>query len=376
MFIPLVFTGEDKMLKLILPFLTSFFLLLACHSNKGENPFQNPAVEVEEGQIEDPILEEGDHALLPSFTLPSCSGNDCCYQNTYCFSQCESLFPLEEDKKRCLNLAIKWVDQMQETVDRNLSNPKWDHLVYMELPLFWSILSISEKPWLDQISDYNKREARQVLYWLASDLDINEKVLSQLPGYQIRLIFLALFRKNTHSTLVDDNALLSGLKGPIEEDNNNFFEVADKAHNNLISVIHEEIVAEQLCDYSLNHPRPVHYTSDSHYQACILAVYCYITGTYTEDSYVSIKEEGRDGKVLRERLASTFEEDSKEITDFIEDPHDKGGLGITENADDWPDTACLKLKQLWDDGNLKFGLQQKEKPAWWFPEFEDTYYWE
>ncbi|MDE0518059.1 MAG: hypothetical protein OXH36_00670, partial [Bdellovibrionales bacterium] len=330
----------------------------------------------DEGQIEGPTLNEGDNPLFTSFTLPTCSENDCCYKNTDCFSQCESLFPLGEDKKRCLKLPIEWVDKMQETVDSNLKDPKWDHLVYMELSVFWSILAISEKPWLDKISDYNNREARQVLYWLASQPDINEKVLSHLPGHRIRSLFLALFRKNTRSTLLDDNALLSSLKEPIEEDQNTFFEIADKVNNSLISIVHEQIVAKHLCDYSINHPRPVHYISDSRYQACVLAVYCYITGVYTEDSYMVTKENGRNGQVLRERLANEWEEDSKEITDFIEAPNDKGGLGIMDNADDFPDAACVKLKQLWDDGNLKFGLQQRERPSWWFPEFEDAYYWE
>lgn len=349
---------------------------MACNQNTPDDPFEGTPVRSEEGQIEGPTLDKGDNALLSSFTLPTCSENNCCYKNTNCFSQCESLFPLEEDKQRCLKLPVDWVNKMQDTVDMNLKDPKWDNLVYMELPVFWFILAISEKPWLDKISDYQKKEARQVLYWLASQPDINEKILSQLPDYKIRLLFLALFRKNTLSTLLDDNALLSGLKEPIEEDNSSFFEVADKVNNNLISVVHGQIVAGHLCDYSINHPRPVHYTSDSRYQACVLAVYCYITGTYTEDSYVAIKEEGRNGQVFRERVAGEWEENSKEITQFIQAPHDKGGLGITDNADDWPDKACVKLKQLWNDGNLKFGLQQSEKPSWWFPEFQDAYYWE
>ena len=366
------------MFMLILNILISLFLLLGCSSKKPDGSFGQDDPDAAENQEGEEAQTKEDDPSSDAFTLPSCSGNDCCYKSTKCSSQCENLFPLMENKSRCLKLPVAWVAKMQETVNNNLKDPKWDNLVYMELPVFWSVLKISEKPWLDKISSYHYTEARKVLFWLASKPDISTGVLSHLPSYQVRAILLALFRKNTRSVLLDDNALLSGLKEPVEiEEKYTFFKVADKENNSsLISLVHKEVISGHLCDYSINQPKPVHYTSDRTYPACVLAVYCYITGSYEDDSYLATQNGQDKGQVLRERLAGELENQEKEVKSFIQEPHAKGGLGIEEGADNWPDAACVKLKQLWDDGNLKFGLQNKE-PEWWdFPEFQDAYYWE
>ena len=289
-----------------------------------------------------------------SFTLPVCSGNDCCNRSVKCIKQCDGLFSEEGNKKQCLSLPINWVAQMEEVLDTALTNPNRSDLEKIDLPVLWSIVEISERPWVGRISDYSRVQAQTVLSWLAHYPHVSSSTFNDRTSVA-RSTLIALFRKNTRSSLVDDNALLSGLQSPIAEEDS-FFEVAEKQDNkDLVSVIHKQVIKGHLCDYPINQPKPI-YSSEETYEACILAVYCYITGSYHAGQYSGKDDEGRNvGQKLRKEFAARMDE--KHIESFIQAPMEKGGLAITtQDSDDWTDATCAKLTELWNDQNLKFNL--------------------
>ena len=354
---------SQKMMKNFFVFtlniLIGSFLLLSCQAknqNRSEDIAKNsnPKQEMPTEQAISPQTKSQSASAMLQFSLPSCSGNDCCYNDTNCIKQCDGLFSEVPAKQKCFKRPILLVSEMDKLVSEVLREPEWKNLKNIELSVLLSVLAISEKTWVTEINQYSKTQTREVLYWLAYHSDISTSVFSlykQLP----RLLLVALFRQNTRSPLLDDNAVLSGLKKSIK-DEDTFFEVARKKKNrSLIPLVHKQVIEDHLCDYSINQPQPT-YLSDSHYEACVLAVYCYLTGSYASGQYSATKEDKRNiGQDLRRYLAGELADST--IENFIQAPIEGGGgLEIIKSADDWPDTACVKLKEIWDDGNLKFGL--------------------
>lgn len=331
---------------LIFVFLSFSFLSCNLTKQSSSNPSSDKPGEVISGLRV--IADE-------SFSLPSCSGNDCCSQSLRCIKQCDSLFSIEkETKEKCLKLPEKWVAQMGEILDTTLTNPNKADLEKIELPVLWSVVEMSEKPWLTKISDYSRAQAQAVLSWLAYDPYVSSSTFKK-RAKAARLTLIALFRKNKRSPLVDDNAILSGLQSSIEEEKN-FLEIAERQNNEfLISLVHKEVIEGHLCDYPINQPQPTTYSSESAYEACILAVYCHLTGSYHSDQYLGKEDGGRGvGQRLRKTISTGFED--KAIEEFIESPVEKGGLAVMRKADDWTDEACTKLTEFWNDQNLKFNL--------------------
>ena len=284
--------------------------------------------------------------------LLSCQGEECCNQNQNCKQKCEELFLEWENKEKCFKEFADLVEKMHTLITKVFKKPNEDNLVNINLNTLQSVLTISEKSWLVRINKYSRREAQAVLFWLAShpEQDVFSYRVSQNP---IRLILMALLRQNARTTLWDDNALLSGLKEPVTEKKKHLFEVTNQKDNMiLMSHAHKQIVAGHLCDYHINHPIPAYYSyqSDYTFPACVLAVYCHLTGSYSAGKYVA-KKGGQD---LRKNIAGELM--LEEVESFIEADYAEGGLEITDNSDDWTDSACERLSTIWNDGNLKFDL--------------------
>lgn len=342
-----IFTFNSFLISSILIFFCT--LLLSCDSTKHTASVDNPSSE-KYGEVVSGLTM----ITEAPFTLPTCSGNDCCNRSVKCIKQCDGLFSEEEHKKECLSLPINWVAQMEEVLDTALTNPNRADLEKIDLPVLWSIVEISEKPWVGRINDYSKVQAQTVLSWLAHYPHVSSSTFDSRTSVA-RSTLIALFRKNTRSSLVDDNALLSGLQSSITEEDG-FLEVADKQNNrDLVSLVHKQVIKGHLCDYPINQPKPI-YSSENTYEACILAVYCHITGSYQAGQYSGKDDGGRNiGQKLRKEFAAQMEE--KDIEDFIQAPIENGGLAVTtQGSDDWTDATCAKLTELWNDQNLKFNL--------------------
>lgn len=335
----------------------AFFFLLSCSSKKQNNSNEQPQAKSGQEQPSpsqiSPVPVEKEQ-----FTLPSCSGDECCVKNTDCIKQCDRLFPEMEKKQKCLNFPIKLVADMDQTINQYLRNPDRETLKNVKPFTLWSVIRISEKPWLNKIRDYSKTHAGETLFWLASNPDISESVFMQFPRKKsVRVLLITLFRQNTRSSLVDDNALLSSFKEVLsDKEDSHFFKVVEQNGNrSLLSLVHEEIINKHICEYSINRPSP-NYASDRTYEACILSAYCYFTGSYTDGQYISIEQEERgQGQKLRRWLAGEI--NNGRVDDFIQSLKTGGGLELVgEEASHWPDTSCQKLTELWDDGNINFGL--------------------
>lgn len=289
--------------------------------------------------------------------LESCIGDDCCSRNQECINQCDNLFTEKEHEEKCQALSKQQVLEMSQTLNLFLKKPDVEgHLEQVELSVLGAVFAISEQSWLHKIHKYSRSQAQAVLFWLVNHIELNTFMIDEYPG-AFSSVLKALFKKNTGSSYLDDKSLLAGIKEPLAENGKNFLEIAENKNNKgLIVFVHKEIITGHICDYSINQPRQVSGLNDDAYEACILGVYCYITGSYNG----SKPYEGRDyagrnrGQKVRKMLAGEIEEERIEI--FIEKDVDKGGLGIQKEADEWPDTACVKLAELWEDDNLYFGL--------------------
>ena len=306
----------------------------------------------DQGQRQEALASQEGQSITPA----ECSGNNCCYKNAECVRKCNTFFMGREDQKRCSRFSVQWVHKIEETLNQ-IEGPNRDNLQDIELPVLSSVIKISEKTWINKINNYSKAQARAVLFWLASQPEVSASVLGELSFEPVRLLLVALLRKNTRSVLLDDNALLSGLKEPItKEEEDTFLKVSEQTDNwNLISLVHRQVVTAQLCDYPINQPQPV-YSSQSTHEACVLVVYCHLTGSYNAGQYSSAEDRHfNEGQSLREAVASS-ELGDDELDRFISSSVEEGGLGVTDDAGQWQDSACVKLTELWEDGNLKFGL--------------------
>ena len=341
------------MIKSVLIIVMSVFFLLSC-SSKKLNSFKDE-------QKKDPVqssLSKAAASVEKKFTIPSCSGDNCCVKNKNCIKQCDGLFPEMEKKQKCLGFPIQLVADMFQTLNKYLRNPSRETLKKIDPFLLWSVIRVSEKLWLKKIKNYSKTQARETLFWLASNPTISESVFMQFPRKEpINILLIALFRQSAHSSLVDDNALLFSFKEPLsDKEDSHFFKVIEQNVNrSLFSLVHEEIVHRHICEYSINWPVPT-YVSDRTYEACILSAYCYFTGSYTDNRYISFKQEERgQGQKLRKWMAGKI--NNERINSFIQDLQIHGGLELAQaEANKWSDKACQKLAELWDDGNIQFGL--------------------
>lgn len=293
----------------------------------------------------------------PEPDLNACTGQGCCFHDQRCIDQCNNLFIEKEHKEKCLSLSTQQVLKIDRTLNVFLVKPDINsHLKQIELSVLDSIFTISEQVWLVKIHEYSKSQARAVLFWLTQQVELSISMVDNYPK-AFSNVLKALFKKNTGSPFLDDKSLLAGMKEPLTEKGETFLEIAENKRNKkLIVLVHKQIIAQHLCGYSINQPRHIRELNDDAYEACILGVYCYLTGSYNG----SEPYEGRDyagynrGQQVRKMLAGEVEEGRVEV--FIKKDIEKGGLGIQREADEWPDTACVKLAELWEDDNLYFGL--------------------
>ena len=346
------------MMKSLFIITISFFLLLNCHFKRQNNSKEKPSAKNDQAQpaVSQPTTPQAEESV--KFTLPSCSEDNCCSKNTDCIKQCDRLFPEMETKQKCLGFPIKLVADMNQTINEYLKSPDWEILKKIDPFALWSVIRVSEKPWLNRIKSYSKPLAEVTLFWLASNPDISESVFTQFPRQEsIRILLIALFRQNTRSSLMDDNALLSSFKEDLsDKEDSYFFKVVEQNNNrSLLSIVHKEIIAGHICEYSINRPIPTD-VSDKTYEACVLSAYCYFTGSYMAGQYVSTQKDDRgQGQKLRRWLAGEI--NSERVNNFIQALQVEGGLEVLEgSADHWSDLACQKLTDLWDDGNIHFGL--------------------
>ena len=291
--------------------------------------------------------------------IPDCNKKNCCGDdNKDCEDGCSDFFPEEEED--CESLPIddgnKVIGVLESLKDSDFSEITSNE----DLKYLCMALDIEDRSWTDLIRDNNASEAQEALEWIAENQKVTDTLL-ELGDTPMRNILRALLmRAGGHKFAVDDLEDDDGdrndvriLKG-LKDTRNDFLEKAVEENNNdLVEFVHEEIVEASLCDSNTNKPDPV--TGSAAYAsgaettragerddaACLLGVYCYIyPGSGLDDE--------------REDIASVVDE--KDIENLIEAKKTEGGLAISKGQD-WPHTACTKLKTFWNNGSgLALGL--------------------
>ena len=310
-----------------------------------------------------------------TLSLPSCSEQDCCYQNKTCVRQCIELFSKQKKVDRCLHLPSLWVKKMDQLINHVLADPEEKSLRNINVQVWWSVMTLSPEPYLRKIRNYDRKSAQIILRYIGANNREFNKMFQTLNSSVKSNILIALLRQNTNIALLDDNRLLSGLKTPLweKEEEISFLKLMEKHQNStLMLFVHRKIISKHLCDYTINQPRPTDYPVPAEssrsqskassmlfrgnkysHSACVLAVYCHLTGDYTDGQYVPEPDQ-QDGRRLRKRMAKELK--SSRVRRFIQAPQTIGGLNLEESADEWPDPACARLAELYDSAQLQFGL--------------------
>ena len=318
---------------------------------------------------ENNVAEESKQSSSTPFRLPICESEaDCCQNDSSCVKQCADLLyalsdtQKKEAQKKCQLLPIEHVQKMHQAM-KILKRPKPQQMKNISLPVFWSLLKLAQSSWEKAIRQYNYTQANTVLLWMIRHPERDPLAYRPLHSPLVRPVLVALLRqKNRKTSLLDDNIILSSLKEALYWDGGqslNFFSMVVEEHNfPLLSLVHKEVVSGYICDHPINRPRPqsVGYKSDYVYSACVLAVYCHVTGSYKSGQYVADTDESKHytGSEVRYDLAGELNDE--EVNHFISALESEGGLGLVDEDKEWSDLACQKLGTLWNDSALKINL--------------------
>ena len=291
-----------------------------------------------------------------------CSGNDCCGMDDDCNDMCRDLFSggaIRDCKDKYSKDVINKVDDIVNIFDRPTSDKLYENIDLKNTDPLCAIVDLSPKVWIDEVKDYTSPTyARVMLEWIVSqniwhyflsDGDSDLRSINSADRKDDLLTLLETLigklggaRRGTATTIAH---LLNGLTVQEVEDEKTVFYLAEnerKDENTGFHFIHDEIVLEQICDEA-NRPDPntggnARYTGaglvaarDFDLEACILAVYC---KAGPDNQYKT------DRKKVAELIGTA-------VAGFIEAPLTDGGLGIDEDASEWPNASCLKLRQYW-----------------------------
>ncbi len=300
-----------------------------------------------------------------------CSGSDdCCGQYEDCADKCDDLFS-SGIRSECKKYNREMVNKIENIVNNIFDRPSVDKLYddedLKEPEPLCALLELSPKTWINKVKDYySSNYARITLEWLVSKniwyyfLSAGDESLSKIKDEDKKDYLLDLLEQLIGKlggagakVEVSDTHLLNGLTDQKVADEKTIFYLAEreaKQNNTGFYFVHEEIVVEKLCKEA-NQPAPntTKYTGYSvgaakkfAEEACILAVYCK-AGPYTDNQYESD----------RKRVARLI---GTQVKEFIATPIVDGGLGVDEDASEWPNESCLKLRQYWKNGDLNLDL--------------------
>ena len=305
-----------------------------------------------------------------------CSGSNCCGEDEDCADTCRKLFSGGVRSTCKDKYSQEIVNKMENIIETIFNRPTVDKLYddkdLKEPEPLCALLELSPKVWINEVEDYNSSTyARTTLEWIVSQniwhyfLSDGDKSLLKIKDNSKKEDLLELLEQligklggARAGVEVSDAHLLNGLTVQEVADEKTIFYLAeheDRDQNTGFYFVHEEIVLEKICDEP---NRPVPNTNEGtnkytgtakeaaiHFavEACILAVYCK-AGPYTDNQYESD----------RKRVARLL---GTQVKEFIVTPIMDGGLGVEEDASEWPNDACSKLRSYWKNGkNLGLGV--------------------
>ena len=349
--------------KMWVALILSFSLPLLFFSNcdRSKQGTQGPGSSSNTGGIGDGGTLSGDKLSCDQIELCkgddcTCSGSDCCEENEKCKDTCKDSFNdglgLHSDARdTCEHLERSVVERLFELIEK-LSDPNKDKLSDIgnnddDLELLCSaVKELDHELLADRIDKYTSSDAKKVLGWVAE----NEKVIEIFKNAEDKKgvpMFKSLLQKAGDGTTGDDKILAGLTVDVIVEDDDAEHVMSwafDRGNEDLVKWIHNEIIIDRdkgLCGKEAN--QPTESNNDDGEQACILGVYCKIASDNKDN----------DNK-FRKNVAEDI--DSNDVDDFIRAVVSDGGLGVTNDADEWPYAACEALQAQWNNGSLDLGL--------------------
>lgn len=290
-----------------------------------------------------------------------CSGEDCCGEDNACKNICKKLFS-GEDYGVCINEYDRELVERLETLEDTLNRPNDANLATVDTESLCAFLKLSPNKWLEEIDRrYTPGNAEEVIKWMFSTgvLHLFSNVEDRLD--LVKSLLVALANRKGQITTVN---ILNGLARNTVDGRATIFYIADYVGDqgkSSFELIHEELVVGDICDAEDNQPYPnstgtrrgrncYYNNANSGYQleaakdyrqeACVLALYC-LAGA------------DNNSKADRRRVANLV---SSGVADFIDAAVVDGGLGVTEEPEEWPSTACVALKDFWHNRSLNFGI--------------------
>jgi len=291
-----------------------------------------------------------------------CSGEDCCVKDDDCKDMCRTLFK-GANYGVCINEYDRELVESLETLEATLSRPKDIDLITVDRESLCAFLQLSSDKWLEEINRrYTPGNAEEVIKWIFSTgiLHLFSSVEERLDI--IKSLLVALVGKRGKVTTGN---ILNGLTKGTVSGKATVFYIADYVGDqgkSSFELIHEELIVNDICDAESNQPHPnststksgencYYNNSDNGFQlkaaigyrkeACILALHC-LAGA--DDN----------SKAERTRVANLVSK--RRVVELIDTAVVDGGLGIHQEPEEWPSTACLALKDFWHNRSLNFGL--------------------
>jgi len=316
----------------------------------------------------------------------SCSGTQCCRGDTACEKDCDYI---DGGSSRCERLDIAKVSEIRDVVENIADRPSkddLDNLTEDHLSLLCGTLkALGIDVLRERYSNLNASNAKRLLNWFAEQ-DYRIELFSQTnkeegeinDGDGSRLLKLLFSRLGNGNSADDDDTVIAGLMKKVDDNGReSFMEVGnDKVRN----FVHNQIIVDNnswgICpdpdESTKNYPLPDGVISDYNREACILGVYCKISGAYGGGAGRQSADDN-----FRKDIANLKNLDlTSQVTEFINaevtlasnKAQGDGGLrdtrdeGTTDeikdrDGDNWTHRACLQLKKFWDNGStLDLGL--------------------
>jgi len=294
---------------------------------------------------------------------PTCSGDECCEDDRECKKKCRDLDIASGD---CDDLPIETVDAIDNLLsDKGVfDNPNDKDLESLEVVDYTNICIATNLDktdadvWEKVVKEhqYGSGDAEVVMRWFVEQedaTDILEEIESQRStDILVRLLFI--IGGGSHSGSISGNDgiedIIAGLGSRIDDGARESQSVMVYAHEEakdtrIMKLIHNHVVkSDELCDTPANQPVPISSnTRGVRYkkEACQLAVYC--EAITDADQREGVARDLSDNRINSFIKAAVSED---------------GGLGISGDYEDWPNTACAALKAQWNNpaSGLDLGL--------------------
>ena len=293
-----------------------------------------------------------------------CSGEDCCGEDDDCRIICRELFDNGADYGVCVNEYDKELVTQLEKVDEILDRPNISNLNKINTEPLCALLQLSPDKWLKKINErYTAGNAEVVIEWVFSQGILH---LFSEPEDRLDVIRGLLVARTGRGGQITDANILDGLARQTVQDRKIIFYISDyvgEAGKLGFQLIHNELIVGDICDTESNQPHPnstgtrkdgsnCYYNNprngyqfdaaiEQKEQACVLALYC-------------VAGPDNNSKRDRKRIADLVNNNG--VVDFIETAVVDGGLGVTQEAEEWPSSACSELKNFWHNKTLDFDL--------------------